>query len=313
MRSPRPGAPNGRGPGLTAPRAPPTRPSPAGAPSPADMTVAPTPPAWKSALTAGVAVLGALLTLVLPRACGPRQGRDLRQRREFGSTVVYFDSTTGNQDPYVWNEAFLHSYCHITRFHAEAGDINLWVSGDRFPQFSRLYCDLVFTVARKCLWTDANDLHRDDPLVDSDEAWAATECCIGCNSAPFDPRQGRVTDPVAADLLSADPGQLPADPGPQVVIPPGGDQPPVRVPQQLPVRRACRSRPCSTRRPIKVGETGCQRTVSPFSRSRIRHWSRSRSSGRSASAPPRRQASLYATAGSACPAPGHRPWSQPPR
>jgi hypothetical protein len=72
----------------------------------------------------------------------------------------------------VWNEAFLHSYCHITRFHAEAGDINLWVSGDRFPQFSRLYCDLVFTVARKCLWTDANDLHRDDPLVDSDEAWA---------------------------------------------------------------------------------------------------------------------------------------------
>jgi hypothetical protein len=86
--------------------------------------------------------------------------------------VEYFDSTTGNQDPYVWNEAFLHSYCHITRFHAEAGDINLWVSGDRFPQFSRLYCDLVFTVARKCLWTDANDLHRDDPLVDSDEAWA---------------------------------------------------------------------------------------------------------------------------------------------
>ena len=27
---------------------------------------------------------------------------------------------------------------------------------------------------------------------------------------------------------------------------------------------ACRSRPCSTRRPIRVGETGCQRTVSPF-------------------------------------------------
>ena len=94
-----------------------------------------------------------------------------RHRQQFGSIVVYFDSTTGNQDPYVWNEAFLHSYCHITQFHAETGDINLWVSGDRFPEFSHLYCDLVFIVARKCPWTDANDLRRDDPLVDSDEAW----------------------------------------------------------------------------------------------------------------------------------------------
>jgi hypothetical protein len=36
--------------------------------------------------------------------------------------------------------------------------------------------------------------------------------------------------------------------------------------------------------------TGCQRTVSPFSRSRIRHCSRSRSAGRRLRAPPRRQA-----------------------
>ena len=41
---------------------------------------------------------------------------------------------------------------------------------------------------------------------------------------------------------------------------------------------------------MSVGEAGCQRTVSPFSRSRIRHCSRSRSAGRRASAPPRRQA-----------------------
>jgi hypothetical protein len=94
-----------------------------------------------------------------------------RERRAFRSAVVYFDSTAGNQDPYVWNEAFLHSYCHITQFHAEAGDINLWVCGDRFPQFSQLYCDLVFVVATKCPWHDANDLRRDDPIVDSDEAW----------------------------------------------------------------------------------------------------------------------------------------------
>jgi|GEM_PF-815351 len=95
-----------------------------------------------------------------------------RERRVFGSTVVYCDSTTGNQDPYVWNDAFLHSYCHITQFHAEIGDVNLWVSGDHFPEFSHLYCDLVFVVARKLPWSQANCLLREDPLVDSAEAWA---------------------------------------------------------------------------------------------------------------------------------------------
>jgi hypothetical protein len=41
---------------------------------------------------------------------------------------------------------------------------------------------------------------------------------------------------------------------------------------------------------MSVGETGCQRMVSPFSRRRARHCSVSRSQGRRASAPPRRQA-----------------------
>ena len=41
---------------------------------------------------------------------------------------------------------------------------------------------------------------------------------------------------------------------------------------------------------MRVGEKGCQRKVSPFSRSRMRHWSGSRSTGRRARAPPRRQA-----------------------
>jgi hypothetical protein len=56
------------------------------------------------------------------------------------------------------------------------------------------------------------------------------------------------------------------------------------------VRGACRSLACCISRAMRLGETGCQRTVSPFSRSRIRHWSGSRSAGRSARAPPRRQA-----------------------
>ena len=95
-----------------------------------------------------------------------------RVRRRFGDTTVYFDSTAGNQDPYLWNDAFLHSYCHITQMRPEIGDINLWVSGDRFPEFSRLYCDLVFVVAGKHQWAEANDLSRSDPLVDSAAAWA---------------------------------------------------------------------------------------------------------------------------------------------
>jgi hypothetical protein len=95
-----------------------------------------------------------------------------RKCRQFGETTVYYDGTRGNQDPYVWNDAFLHSYCHITQFHSEVGDVNLWVSGDRFPEFSRLYCDLVFVVAQKHPWADANDLSRCDPVVDSKEAWA---------------------------------------------------------------------------------------------------------------------------------------------
>jgi len=95
-----------------------------------------------------------------------------RECRRFGGKMVYFDTTMGNQDPYVWNDAFLHSYCHITQLHPEIGDVNLWVSGDRFPEFSRLYCDLVFVVAQKCQWADANSLSRGDPIVDSNQAWA---------------------------------------------------------------------------------------------------------------------------------------------
>src|SRR5208282_6068100 len=59
----------------------------------------------------------------------------------------------------------------------------------------------------------------------------------GVAEIPFDPGPGGVPYPVHADLLGADPGQVPADAGPQVVIPAGGDRAPAGVPQQLPVWR----------------------------------------------------------------------------
>ncbi len=89
----------------------------------------------------------------------------------FGDITVYYDPTIGNQDPYVWNTNFLHTYCHITQMSPELGHINFWVSGDSFPNFSRLYCDLVFVVERKMYWNERNIIDRNDPIIDSEEAY----------------------------------------------------------------------------------------------------------------------------------------------
>lgn len=88
-----------------------------------------------------------------------------------GQVTVYHDSTVGNQDPYVWNRRFLHTYCHITQMSPQVGDINFWVSGDTFPSFTALYCDLVFVVESKEYWADANAIYRDNPLVESDNTF----------------------------------------------------------------------------------------------------------------------------------------------
>jgi hypothetical protein len=54
---------------------------------------------------------------------------------------------------------------------ANVGDINFSVSGDSFPNFSHLYCDLVFVVAEKVSWENANTIDRNDVIVDTDEAY----------------------------------------------------------------------------------------------------------------------------------------------
>jgi hypothetical protein len=53
----------------------------------------------------------------------------------------------------------------------EPGHINFWVSGDSFPNFSYLYCDLVFAVGRKVYWREPNSIAGNDPIVDSEEAY----------------------------------------------------------------------------------------------------------------------------------------------
>jgi hypothetical protein len=71
---------------------------------------------WVPAVDATIIVLASLsLVRVLARTWTRRHRR------------------TVGDDPYVRNEAFLHSYCHITQFHAKADDINLWVPGPEAP------------------------------------------------------------------------------------------------------------------------------------------------------------------------------------
>lgn len=95
-----------------------------------------------------------------------------RQRTVLNEITVYHDGISGNQDPYVWNDAFLHTFCHINALRSEVRQINFWVSGrPSFRNFTQLYCDLVFVIAEKRYWDTANGIERDDPIIDSDAAF----------------------------------------------------------------------------------------------------------------------------------------------
>ncbi len=94
-----------------------------------------------------------------------------RQRSEIDNLVIYHDNTRGNQDPYIWNRRFLHTYCHITQISSKEGQINFWVSSDSFPLFTQLYCDLVFVVQEKKYWTDRNYIDPHEKIVDTPEAY----------------------------------------------------------------------------------------------------------------------------------------------
>jgi len=88
-----------------------------------------------------------------------------------GGQVVHCDSLKGNQDPYVWSDRFLHTFCHATQMTAKVGHFNFWDSGDSWPKFSALYCDLVFVVNEIADWHDRNWMDEDDSIVDSPIAY----------------------------------------------------------------------------------------------------------------------------------------------
>jgi hypothetical protein len=90
-----------------------------------------------------------------------------RQCTVFNRTRVYHDPRGGNQDPYVWNDRFLHTYCHMPQMKPEVGQTILWVSGNKWPEFDGLYCDLVFIIDQKDFWTERDHMYLTDSTVDS--------------------------------------------------------------------------------------------------------------------------------------------------
>jgi len=84
---------------------------------------------------------------------------------------IYHDSFEYNQDPYIWNKQFLHSFCHITQIKAVINNVIFWVSGDTYPDFSKLYCDCVFVIENKVYWNDANSINETDKIVDNKQSY----------------------------------------------------------------------------------------------------------------------------------------------
>lgn len=88
-----------------------------------------------------------------------------------GSLTIHHDKFGGNEDPYIWNDKFLHTYCHITQLSNEIGQTNFWISGDTYPNFTQLFCDCVFVIAEKHFWATSYYIDRSDPIVDNDQTF----------------------------------------------------------------------------------------------------------------------------------------------
>jgi len=94
-----------------------------------------------------------------------------REITEIGKLKVYHDNFSDNQDPYLWNEQFLHSFCHITQLTVEPVNILFWVSGDTYPNFTKLLCDCVFVIDSKVYWENANQIQPTDLIVDNEQSF----------------------------------------------------------------------------------------------------------------------------------------------
>ena len=70
-------------------------------------------------------------------------------------TIVYCDNFKGNQDPYVWSERLLNTFCKTTQIKAsqlKKGDTLFWFSRQGNPSEDRWFVDLVFIVDEISYW-----------------------------------------------------------------------------------------------------------------------------------------------------------------
>lgn len=86
---------------------------------------------------------------------------------DIGDLRVYHDDFEGNQDPYIWNKNFLHTFCHITQLKVNVNDLIFWVSGDIYPDFNKLHCDCIFLIQNKIYWDQSNSIEENDLIVDN--------------------------------------------------------------------------------------------------------------------------------------------------
>ena len=70
-------------------------------------------------------------------------------------TSVYCDNFKGNQDPYVWSERFLNTFCKTNQIKAsqlKKGDTLFWFTRQGTPSEDRWFVDLVFIVDEISYW-----------------------------------------------------------------------------------------------------------------------------------------------------------------
>ena len=94
-----------------------------------------------------------------------------RNSTKIESHIIYHDVFGRNEDPYIWNDKFLHSFCHMTQITPQIGDIIFWCSGNSYPDFTELVCDCVFLVKEKVYWKSKNEIQLTDIIVDNEQAF----------------------------------------------------------------------------------------------------------------------------------------------
>ena len=69
--------------------------------------------------------------------------------------TVYCDNFKGNQDPYVWSERFLNTFCKTNQIKAsqlKKGDTLFWFTRQGTPSDDKWFVDLVFIVDEISYW-----------------------------------------------------------------------------------------------------------------------------------------------------------------